>query len=122
MEKALYLCSRELISCHGLTECESEILSVMSDFLRPHGLYTVREILQAAVLEWVAIPFSRDLPNPGIEPRSPVLQADSLPAEPLGKPKDTGVGNLSRLQGIFPTQESNRGLLHCRQILCQLSY
>ena len=33
----------------------------------------------------------------------------------------TGVGNLSLLQGIFPTQGSNPGLLHCRQILYQLS-
>ena len=37
--------------------------------------------LQPRILEWVAIPFSRDLPTPGIEPRS-ALQADSLPAEP----------------------------------------
>jgi len=50
------------------------------------------------------------------------LQADSLPAEPQGKPKNTGMGSLSLLQGIFPTQESNRDLLHCRQILYQLSY
>ena len=46
--------------------------------------------------------------NPGIEPRSPTLQADSLPAEPQGKPKNTGVGSISLLQGIFQTQESNR--------------
>ena len=44
--------------------------------------YTVHEILQARILEWVAVPLSRDLPNPGIEPRSPSLQEDSLPAEP----------------------------------------
>ena len=50
------------------------------------------------------------------------LQADSLPAEPQGKPKNTVVGNLSLLQRIFPTQESNRGLLHCRWWLYQLSY
>ena len=49
--------------------------------------YTVHGILQARILEWVAFPFSRDLPNPGIEPRSPTLQADSLPSEPLGKPQ-----------------------------------
>ena len=67
-------------------------------------------------------PSPEDLPNPGIEPRSPTLQADSLPAEPQGKPKNTGVGSLSLLQGIFPTQELNQGLLHCRQILYQLSY
>ena len=63
-----------------------------------------------------------DFLNPGIEPRSPALQADSLPAEPPGKPKNTGVGSLSLLQRIIPTQESNWGLLYCRQILYQLSY
>ena len=63
-----------------------------------------------------------DLPNPGIEPRSPALQADSLPSEPPGKPKNTGVGSLSLLQEIFPPQELNQGLLHCRRILYQLSY
>ena len=62
-----------------------------------------------------------DLPNPGIKPRSPRLQADSLPSEPPGKPKNTGVGNLSLLQGNFPTQESNWGLLHCRRILYHMS-
>ena len=35
---------------------------------------------------------------------------------------NTGVDSLPLLQGIFPTQESNWGLLHCRQILYQLSY
>ena len=62
-----------------------------------------------------------DLPNPGIEPRSPALQADSLPAEPPGKPKNTGMGGLSVLQRIFLTQESNQGLLYCRWILYQLT-
>ena len=84
--------------------------------------YTAHGILQARILEWVAFPFSRDLPNLGIKPRSPALQADSLPPEPQGKPKNTGVGNLFLLQQIFLTQESNRGLLHCRGILYQLSY
>ena len=73
---------------------------------------------------WSGLPFPPpgDLLNPGIEPRSPALQADSLPAEPQGKPKNTGVGRLSLLQGIFPTQEPNQGLLPCRWILYQLSY
>ena len=44
------------------------------------------EFLQARILERVPFPFSRDLPNPGIRPRSPTLQADSFPAEPQGKP------------------------------------
>ena len=59
-----------------------------------------------------------DLPNQV----TPALQADSLPCEPPRKPKNTGVGSLSLPQGIFPTQELNRGLLHCSQILYQPSY
>ena len=39
-------------------------------------------ILQARILEWVAISFSRDLPDPGIEPRSPTLKADASTSEP----------------------------------------
>ena len=106
----------------------SESHSVVSDSLRPHGLYTVHGILQA---EYWTEPFPSpgDLPNPGIKPRSPTLQVDSLPAEPQEKPKNTGagglntgMGGLSLLQWIFLTQESNRGLLHCRWILYQLSY
>ena len=67
---------------------------------------------------WSGQPFPSpgDLPNPGIKPRSPTLQEDSLPAEPPGKPKITGVGSLFLLQLIFPTQESNQGLLRCRWI------
>ena len=67
-------------------------------------------------------PSPGNLPNPGIKPRCPTLQADSLPAEPQGKSKNTRMGNLSLLQRIFLTQESNWGLLHCRWILHQLSY
>ena len=53
---------------------------------------TVHGILQARILEFSS---PGDLPNPGIEPRSPAWQADSLPAEPPGKPKNAGVGSLS---------------------------
>ena len=63
-----------------------------------------------------------DLPNPEIEPRFPTFQADSLPSEPPRKPKNTGVGSLSLLQGIFLTQKSNQGFLYYRQILYHLSY
>ena len=73
---------------------------------------------------WSGQPFPSpgDLPNPGIKPRSPALQMDSLPAEPQGKPKNTGVGSLSLLQQNFLTQDSNQGLLHCRWSRYQLSY
>ena len=45
---------------------------------------SVHGILQARILEWVAISFSRGLSDPGVEPRSPVLQADALTSEPPG--------------------------------------
>ena len=53
---------------------------------------------------WCELPFPSpgDLPNPGIEPRSPTLQADSLPAEPPGKPKNTGVGSHVPDSGTEP--------------------
>ena len=60
--------------------------------------------------------------HPGIKPKSPSMQVDSLPAEPPGKPKNTGVGSLSLLQGIFPTKESNQGHLRCGRICYQLSH
>ena len=83
---------------------------------------TVHGILQARILEWIAIPSPGDLPNPEIKPRSPTLQADSLPAEPKGSPRilEWVAYPFSKL--IFLTQELNRGLLYCRQILYQLSY
>ena len=48
---------------------------------------SVHGILQARILEWVAIPFSRGSPDPGVKPGSPALQADSLPSEPQGSLK-----------------------------------
>ena len=159
---------------------------VVSDSLRPHGLQHTRLPCLwgfSRQEHWSGLPCHPpgDLPNPGIEPRSPTLQADSLlsepPAaaakslqmcptvqphrwpltrllcpwdspgkntgvgchfllqcmkvksesedaqsEPPGKPMNTGVGSLSLLQGIFPTQKSNQALLCCRWILYQLSY
>ena len=55
---------------------------------------------------WSGYPFPSpgDLPKPRIEPRSPTLQADSLPVEPQEKPNNTGVGSLALLPdpGIEP--------------------
>ena len=76
-------------------------------------LYCLSHQRSPRILEWVAMPSSRGSnPNPGIKPMSPALQVDSLLSEPPEKPKNTGVGSLSLLQGIFLTQESNWGLLH----------
>ena len=84
--------------------------------------YTAHGILQARILEWVAFPFSRRSSQPRDWTQVSRIAGDSLPAEPQGKPKHTGVGSHSLLQGIFPTQESNWGLLHSKPILYQLSY
>ena len=65
---------------------------------------SVHGILQARILEWVAIqpfPSPGDLPNPGIKPRFPTLEVDSLPVELSGKLKNTGVGSLTLLQWIL---------------------
>ena len=99
---------------------------VMSDSLRPHEQEPARLLCpwdspgkNAGV---AAMPSSRGSSGPVIEPRFPALQVDSVPSEPQGEPRNTGVGSLLLLQGNFLTQESNQGLLHCRQILHQLSY
>ena len=104
------------------TAQETESHSVMSDSLRPHGLYSPwNSPGQNTGMGSLSL-LQGNLPNPGVEPRSPALQANSLPAEPPGKPKNRGVDILSLLQRIVPTQESNQGLLPCRPILYQLSY
>ena len=107
--------------CRSVLSC-----SVMSDSLQPHQLQPARLLCPWGFSRqeyWSGLPCPPpgDHPNPGIELGSSALQVDSLPAETPGKPKNTGVGSLSLRQGIFPIQESNRGLLHCRRILYQLS-
>ena len=103
----------------------------MSDSLRPHGLFSPWNspgqntgVGSLSLLQGI-------FPNPGIQPRSPTLQVDSLASEPQGKPKNTAVGSLSLLQRFFQwifradflynwlvwSQGSNPGLPHCRQIL-----
>ena len=79
------------------------------------------EFSRPEYLSGYPFPSPEDLPNPGIKPRSPVLQADSLPAEAQGKLKNTGVSSLSLLQWIFLTQELNWDILYCRRLLYQLS-
>ena len=107
---------------------------------------SVHGILQARILDWAAICFSRGSSNQGIKPGSPILQANSFPSEPPRSESEShlvvsnslrphglysswnslgqniGVGSLSLLQGIFPTQGSNPGFLHCRPILYLLSH
>ena len=63
-----------------------------------------------------------DLPNPGIESRSPALRADSLLTEPPGSPKILEWVAYPFSKGSSYPQDLNQGLLHCRWILYQLSY
>ena len=108
--------SSKLLSC-SLLFCFCFVFLCSMCSLFPFSLFTV-----CFLSVFMPFPSPGDLPKAGLEPRSPTLQADSLPAEPQEKPKNTGVGNLFLRQQSFPTQELNWGLLHCRQILYQLSY
>ena len=114
----------DLLHIPNHTEKESQMnikfLARVQFFATPRTIQSL-EFSRPEYWSRYPFPFPGDLPNTGIEHRSPALQADSLLTEPPGKPKNTGMGNLSLLQ-ISPTRELNQGLLHCRQILCQLSY
>ena len=101
---------------------ESESCSVVSNSLQPHWLHSPWNspgqnigVGSFSLLQGI-------FPTQGSNPDLPCCRQISLPAEPPGKPKNTGVGSLSLLQWIFLTQELNRGLLHSRGILYQLSY
>ena len=100
---------------------ESESHSVLSNSLQPHGLYSPwnspGQNTGVGSLSLLRGIFLTQRLNPDLP-----LQADYLPAEPQGKPKNTAAGSQSLLKWIFLTQESNQGLLHCRQILYQVSY
>ena len=70
----------------------SDCGGLVTQLLQPHGLYSARLLCpwdSPGKNTGVGLPFptSGDLPNPGIKPRSPALQADSLPTESPRKPQ-----------------------------------
>ena len=76
--------------------------SVVSNSLQPMGYSppgsSVHGISQARILEWVAIPYPGDLPDPGIEPTSlefPALADEFLIAAPAGKPLNYSIKIIS---------------------------
>ena len=98
--------------------------SVVSDSLDPMDYSPPGSSLhenssgKGRILEWVTMPSSRGYSQPKDQTQVSRIAGGFFPAEPpAGKPKNTGVGRLSLLQGNFPTQESNWDLLHCRRIL-----
>ena len=81
------LLSKRLLFPNGCVYGVTQLCLTLCDLMdcSPPGV-SVHGIFQARILEWVTIPFSGDLPDPGIEPRSPELSADSLLTELRGKP------------------------------------
>ena len=101
---------------------ESESHSVMSDSLRPHGLYSLWNSPGQNTGVGSLSLLQRIFPTQGLNPGLPYCRWILNQLSYQGKPRNTGVGSLSLLTQIFLTQESNWGLLHCRWILYQLSY
>ena len=79
-------------------------------------------ILQARILEWVAIPFSRASSQLRDQTWVSCIAGRFFTIWATRKPNSTGVGSLSLFLGIYPTQESTRALLHCRQILYRWTF
>ena len=103
--------------CKMMYGMKVKVTQLCLSFYDPHG------ILQARILESGAFPFSRGSSQP--RDRTQVFHIAGrffTSWATRGKFKNTGVGSLARLQGVFLTQELNHSLLHCRWILYQLSY
>ena len=84
--------------------------------------YTVHGILQARILEQVAFPFSRGSSQPRDQTQVSSIAGGFFTSWATREAQEYWSGSLSLLQGVFLTQELNQDLLHCRQILYQLSY
>ena len=81
------------------------ITQIMSDSLQPCGACQAplsMGIPQARIQSGLPCPPPGDLPNPGIKPRSPASQVDSLPAESQGKPQNIGVSGLNPCPADLP--------------------
>jgi len=130
----LYLC--QMICCCLVAKLCPTLFNPMD--CDPPGS-SVHGISEARILEWIAISFSRASSPPrdllhwqaGSLPlrhqRTGISESHSVVSALLYGPwnspgQNTGVGSLSLLQGISPTQELKRDLPHCRRILYQLNH
>ena len=88
-QKTTILCTAIILQLKNLEKKESEVAQSCPTLCDPVDCSppgsSVHGILQARILEWVPFPSPGDLPDPGIEPRSPALEADALTSEPPGK-------------------------------------
>ena len=83
--------------------------------------YIVHGILQARILEWIAFPFPRVSSQPRDWKWVPCIAGGFFTSWATGEAQEHWRGSLSLLQWIFKTEGLNWGLLHCRQILYQLT-
>ena len=97
-----------------------KLLSCVQLFATPWTMHITE--FSSHNLEWVAVPFFWGPPQPRDRTQVSCVAGGFFISWATEKPKNTLVGSLSLLQWIFLTQELNRGLLHCRRILYQLSY
>ena len=96
----------------SIKKSESESHLVVSDSLQPHGLHIYSPWNSPGQNTGVGglFPFPGNLPNPGIKPRSPALQADSLPSELPAKPHDKPIlSNNITDKIIIPTLQMRKG-------------
>ena len=114
------------VGCHFLLQC----MKVKSESEGTQSCPTLSDPMDCSLPGSSIMGFSRQeywsgVPLPSLESRS--VLSNSLQLHGLYNPwnypgQNTGVGSCSLIQGIFPTQGSNPGLPHCRQILYKLSH
>ena len=107
---------RQLLLYYKVKVKVAQLCPTLCDTMDCHG------IIQIRILEWVAFPLSWGSSHPRDWTQASHIAGGFFPSWAQGKPNNSGVGSLSLLQKIFPTQECNWDLLHYRQILYQLSY
>ena len=90
--------------CHN---SESESLSRVRLFVTPWAVHRT-EFSRPEYWSGLPFPSPGNLPNPGIEPRSPALQVDSLPAEPQGKPSRPFRYELNQIPYNYTVEVRNR--------------
>ena len=115
------------LQCYGFCVLCRAVLShsIMSDLLRPHAPQTLRLLCPWVFSRqeyWSGLPWRRASPQPRDQTQVSHIVGRFFTVWVTNEAKNIGVGSLSLLQRIFLTQQSNRGLLHCRRILYQLSY